>query len=299
MSIMGSERREEVSDFKQNNTNLSIMPLHLRIAYPQLKSAAFLGVVDILQNFCFASYNVHECSNKMRSLTLVVPVCLHYEEVHTLHATDLDLLGSTGRRNICVKLRLFVHHSLSIRVSWALLRKEVSCCDVKWRLICFLFMSHSRHLRSQEHFSLLPPLQSEPRGIHRGHHSLSHRNVSSSNQNISSCFVTRFIHTLFLQPRIVSPDGFRGRRKGRISSHLSCNECFNLCGPAFILWRTCSIFLAAESGLTFPLWVHRAVLCRAYSLGIGEHCKDTIYIYLYAHQSCSLFVFFLTVPAGL
>lgn len=45
--------------------------------------------------------------------------------------------------------------------------------------------------------------------------------------------------------------------------------------------------------------MHRAVLCRAYRLGIGEHCKDTIYIYLYAHQSYSLFVFFLTAPAGL
>lgn len=74
---------------------------------------------------------------------------------------------------------------------------------------------------------------------------------------------------------------FWGQWQGR--SHLSCSECLNLCGPAFILWLTYSVFITAESGLTMPLWVHRAVLCRDYRVGAEELCRrhhEPIYIYL-------------------
>lgn len=104
---------------------------------------------------------------------------------------------------------------------------------------------------------------------------------------------TYCIHTLFLLALNIFffSDGVRGQRKDRISSHLSCSECLNLCGPAFILWLTRSVFLTAESGLTFPLWVHRAVLCRDYRVGVGErsrrHCEPT-FILMSINQTHSL-----------
>lgn len=85
--------------------------------------------------------------------------------------------------------------------------------------------------------------------------------------------------------------GVRGQRKDRISSHLSCSECLNLCGPAFILWLTRSVFLTAESGLTFPLWVHRAVLCRDYRVGVGERSRrhrEPTFILMSINQTHSL-----------
>lgn len=89
------------------------------------------------------------------------------------------------------------------------------------------------------------------------------------------------------------PGSFRGQGQGRIYSHPSCSECLNLCGPAFVLWLTYSVFITAESGLTFPLWAHRAVLCRDYRAGVEELCGrhyEPIYIYLYVHQSHLLIV---------
>lgn len=89
------------------------------------------------------------------------------------------------------------------------------------------------------------------------------------------------------------PGRFRGQRLGRIYSHPSCSECLNLCGPAFVMWLAYSVFITAESGLTFPLWAHRAVLCRDCRAGVEEVCVrryEPIYIYLYVHQSHSLIV---------
>lgn len=67
----------------------------------------------------------------------------------------------------------------------------------------------------------------------------------------------------------------------RIYSHLSCNECLNLCGPAFILWLPYSVFITAESGLTFPLWVHRAALCWDYRVGVEELSSACLWAYLH------------------
>ncbi len=87
------------------------------------------------------------------------------------------------------------------------------------------------------------------------------------------------------------PGSFKEQRPGGIYSLLSGSECLNLCGPALILWLAYSVFITAESGLTFPLWVHRAVLCRDYRAGVGElyggH-HELIYIYLSVHQSHSV-----------